>query len=115
MDQPLLHVAPPDDNTATDEAAPPPYSQEQPLPLLPMDCPPDGGAYALDGTNNSDLYHLDLPVDPPPYSSSETPAPSGYCDKETVLLSTNRLDVDIPEVVISPPPYERDQPPPYSK
>ena len=110
MDQVLLHVSPPDDNIDTDEDAPPPYSPEQ--PLLP---PTNGAAHSTDNTYISDICHLDLPVDPPQYSPPEASEPSGYSNEGTVLPSTNRPEVDIQEVMISPPPYEPDQPPPYSK
>ena len=113
MNQLLLPVAPPDGNIDTDPAAPPPYSQEQ--PLLPPEFPPEGGTRGADTTDSTDVYQLDLPVDPPHYSPNEASATPGCSDEGTVLPSTNRPDGDVPEVMISPPPYELDQPPPYSK
>ena len=111
----LLQVAPPDDNISSTHPAPPPYSPEQ--PLLQPDLPPEGDDRAGDGSDGSELYHLDLTMDPPPYYPSETSAPPGYSNSSEgiVLPSTTTPDVDEPEVLIYPPPYERGQPPPYTK
>ena len=108
----LLQVAPPDDNIDTNQAAPPPYSPEQ--PLLHPSLPPEGDSHGADG---SEFYHLDLTPDPPPYYPSETSAPPGYgnSNEGRVLPPVTTPDVDAPEVVIYPPPYERGQPPPYTK
>ena len=112
MEPLLLQAAPSDENIDMDAAPPPPYSPDE--PLLQPDLPSDGGAHDADVADGSNCHHLDLPADPPPYTPSEATAPPVYSNEGTVLPSTNTPDVVLPEVVISPPPYESDQPPPYS-